>query len=546
MTEANPIPPIDRANYLEREGFLKRHLARRLEKADLAWGLPQLEAMGRACGDEVQDLAWQADRFSPRHVPFDARGERIDRVEYHESYRRMEEIAYGSGAVALKYDARNRREHPLALHATGFALGFVFGMAESGLFCPLCMTDGAARVLEHAGGFEGDVRSLAFTDARNARCTGAMFLTEKQGGSDVGASSTVAKKTSAGEWRLTGQKWFCSNVDAERALALARPEGAAGGTRGLGLFLLRREEPDRHETVFIDRLKEKLGVRSMPTGEVELKNARAQLVGAVDQGFKQMAEMLNLSRLYNAVASAAGCGRGAIDAWSYARGRRSFGKLVVDHTLARETLLELDAERAGALLLAFEGVHALDRMDAAAYSGRKDEAARKLLRGLTPLVKLFTAKVAVACASEAIEVWGGNGYIEDSSLPRLLRDVQVLPIWEGTTNVLVLDLLRVARAEGAHEVLLARAAEALERSTLPSLGDARDRVAALLGRVRAGFQELLRGNGDAPPAARPLADNTARALETALLLEAAETEGPDSPESDAARRLSLKERAPAV
>jgi alkylation response protein AidB-like acyl-CoA dehydrogenase len=541
---ANPIPAADRGSYLDREGFLGRLLARRLEAKDQAWARPQLEAMGEACGEEIQDLAWLADRYSPRHVPFDHRGERVDKVEYHESYRRMETIAYGSGAVGLKRDPRNRKEHPDALQATSFGLGFLFGMAESGLFCPLCMTDGAARVLEHAGGFDADVKALSFTDTRR-RCTGAMFLTEKQGGSDVGASSTRAVKAADG-WRLTGAKWFCSNVDAERALALARPDGAAAGTRGLGLFLLRREEPDRAATVRIDRIKEKLGVRSMPTGEVELTGARAELVGPIDAGFKQMAEMLNLSRLYNAIASAGLAARAGIEAWSYARGRTSFGRPIADHTLLRDMLLEIDAERAGALYLAFEGVLAIDRVDAALFSGKVDDKARKLLRAITPLAKLFTAKVAVATASEAIEVHGGNGYIEDSSLPRLLRDAQVLPIWEGTTNILVLDLARASRTEGAHETLLARAGEALERSTLGALAGARDRASALLARARTGLSEIAKAGGDVPVGARALADNLARGLQTALLLEAAEVEGAGSPEADAANRLSHKERAPSL
>jgi alkylation response protein AidB-like acyl-CoA dehydrogenase len=541
----NPIPAVDRGSYLEREGFLSRLLARRLDAKDVAWSRPQLEALGRSCGEEIQDLAWTADRLSPVHVPFDHRGERVDRVNYHESYRRMEELGYGARIVALKYDPRERAEHPRALQATGFGLGFLFGMAESGLFCPVCMTDGVARVLEASGGpFAKDIQSLCFTRVKD-RCTGAMFLTEKQGGSDVGATLTRAVQSADG-WRLTGQKWFCSNVDAERALALARPEGAAAGTRGLGLFLLRKEEADRLATVRIDRIKEKLGVRSMPTGEIELTNARAELVGPVDAGFKQMAEMLNLSRLYNAVASAACCGRAGIEAWSYARGRKAFGRPVSEHALAREMLLEIDAERAGALHFAFEGVFALDRVDAARFAGKPDEASKKLLRAITPLVKLFTAKVAVACASEAIEVHGGNGYIEDSSLPRLLRDAQVLPIWEGTTNVLVLDLIRAARTEGAHDALAARAGEALERSTLGKLAAARERTAKLLARARSGIDEIARAGGEVPAAARGLADNLARAFETALLLEAAEKEGPASPEADAAERLSRKERAPAL
>jgi len=215
-----------------------------------------------------------------------------------------------------------------------------------------------------------------------------------------------------------------------------RPHGEPG-IRGIRTYLmLTRDNPG----FTIDRLKDKLGVRSMPTGEVTLRDAPAEEVG----DFRAIAEMMNLSRLYNAVASVAVIGRAIHEARWYIERRRAFGRNVIDHPLAREILLDLEAEHLGALVLTFDTVDALRRED------------EKLLRILTPIAKAVTGKLAVPSVSEAMELVGGNGYIEDWAMPRLLRDAQVLPIWEGTTNILVLDTLRVARKEGSHELLLAR------------------------------------------------------------------------------------------
>jgi alkylation response protein AidB-like acyl-CoA dehydrogenase len=270
-----------------------------------------------------------------------------------------------------------------------------------------------------------------------------MFLTERAGGSDVGANETTARRDADGTWRLTGHKWFCSNVDAEAVLVTARPEGAEPGTRGLRTFLLLTEN---NPGVRIERLKEKLGVRSMPTGEVTLENAAAEEIG----GFAAIAEMMNLSRLYNSVAAVAVMGRAIHEARWYIERRKAFGRPVIEHPLANDTLAQLEDEHHGALLMTFEAVDALRRSDAG------DEKAAHLLRILIPIVKAYTGKLAVTCVSEAMELIGGNGYIEESPMPRLLRDAQVLPIWEGTTNILVLDALRVARKEHGHELMLDR------------------------------------------------------------------------------------------
>ena len=449
--------------------MLRDILSRKLARETFAWAEPQLRRMGELAARVVPPLAAVADRESPRLVTHTPRGDRVNRIDYHPAYREMEQIAYGSGMVAMKYDS----SPPPSAQLISFALGYLFAMAEMSLYCPVCMTDGVARIVTRYGTPDQRARVVPHMGSRDAkeRWTGAMFLTERVGGSDVGANETVAR-----DGRLSGLKWFCSNVDAQAALVTARPEGAPAGTKGLRTYLLiTRDNPG----VAIERIKDKLGVRSMPTGEVRLTDAPAEEIG----DFGAMLEMMNLSRLYNAVASVAVIGRAIHAARYYDERRIAFGKRVIDHPLAAQTLADLEAEHTAATLMTFETVEALQREDDS-------------LRALVPIVKAVTGKLAVPCVSEAMELIGGNAYIEESVMPRLLRDAQVLPIWEGTTNILVLDALRVARKEGGIEILLDRI-----RRQLPREADA-------LG----------------PPAeeskARGWVDRLARALELTLLAEA--------------------------
>lgn len=443
-----PAPPGE--NYWDVCPDFRALCRRKLSDAAFAWAEPQLSAMGEQAAKIVAPLAAIADRESPRLVTHDARGERISRVEYHASYREMERIAYGSGMIAMKYTTHDHsREAPFI----GFALGYMFGMAECGLYCPVCMTDGVARVLTRHGTHEQVMRvvpHLTSTDPRSL-WTGGMWLTERAGGSDVGANQTVARKDADGTWRLTGHKWFCSNVDAEAVLVTARVNGGEG-TKGSRTFLL---ETRGNPGVVIERLKPKLGVRSMATGEVTLTDAPAEEVGS----FAAMTDMLNLSRLYNAVASVSLISRAVLESRTYIERREAFGRPVIEFPLAQETFFDIEAEHVGAMLLTFEAVDALCRADAG------DEDAAKLLRVLTPIVKAVTGKLAVPCVSEAMELMGGNGYIEESAMPRLLRDAQVLPIWEGTTNILVLDALRVMHKDGSQELLLSRIRKQFPRET---------------------------------------------------------------------------------
>ena len=447
-----PGPPSE--NYWDACPDFRALCRRKLSDGAFAWAEPQLSAMGEQAATTVAPLAAMADREPPRLVTHDPRGARISRVEYHPAYREMERIAYGSGMIAMKYSTH---EHSREAPFIGFALGYLFAMAECGLYCPVCMTDGVARVLTRHGTHEQVMRvvpHLTSTDPRTL-WTGGMFLTERAGGSDVGANQTVARKDADGTWRLTGHKWFCSNVDAQAVLVTARVNGE--GTKGLRTFLLETSDDSGKITdgVVIERLKPKLGVRSMATGEVTLTNARAEEVG----GFAAITDMLNLSRLYNAVASVALISRAVMEARHYIERRQAFGRPVIEFPLAQETFFDIEAEHVGAMLITFEAVDALVRADAG------DADAARLLRILTPIVKAVSGKIAMPCVSEAMELIGGNGYIEESPMPRLLRDAQVLPIWEGTTNILVLDALRVMHNEGSQELLLSRIRKQFPRET---------------------------------------------------------------------------------
>jgi alkylation response protein AidB-like acyl-CoA dehydrogenase len=451
MSDHIPAPPSE--SYWDASPDFRALCKRKLAPEAYAWAEPQLAAMGERAAKEVAPLAAIADRERPRLVTHDASGDRICRVEYHPAYREMERIAYGSGMIAMKYETTHQTStHSQAAPFVGFALGYLFAMAEAGLYCPLCMTDGVARVLTRHGTPEQVTRVVPHLTSSDPATlwTGGMFLTERAGGSDVGANETVARKDAGGTWRLTGHKWFCSNVDAQAVLVTARVNGE--GTKGLRTFLL---ETRGNRGFVIERLKEKLGVRSMATGEVTLTDAVAEEVG----GFAAMAEMLNLSRLYNAVASVGVIGRAVYEARHYIERRQAFGRPVIEWPLAQQTFFDLEAEQVAATLLTFETVDLFARSEAG------DAEAGRLLRILTPIAKAVTGKLAVPCVSEAMELIGGNGYIEESPLPRLLRDAQVLPIWEGTTNILMLDALRVMNKEGSQELLLSRTRPHFPRET---------------------------------------------------------------------------------
>lgn len=443
------IPPL--ANPLGSDHALQNLLRCYLTTEAQAWATPRLQAMAEAAEqlDEWSDLA---NKNPPRLHCRDRLGQRIDRLEFHPAYRELQKFAYSQGIIAAYYDPEVRRRLGPGLEAVKFAQGYLFSQAEQGLYCPICMTDGTAYLIEKFGSPAQQQQFLPRLTSLDPERVweGAMFLTEKAGGSDVGATETRALSDEDGH-RLYGEKWFCSNAGAEVAMVLARPEHAPAGTAGLGLFIMRRHQADGSlNQLRLERLKDKLGTRSMPTGEYLLEGSRAEALGDLSRGFLQMTEMLNLSRLYNATASTAIMRRVLSESLRYTNVRHSFGRALRSYPMVRQTLVDMMLDQESALHLLFHLYHCR----ALANLGQASSEQLQQMRMLTPLAKLVTGRQAVKAASEALELHGGNGYIEDWPLARFFRDAQVLPIWEGTTNILALDCLRSLRKEACHEAVL--------------------------------------------------------------------------------------------
>jgi alkylation response protein AidB-like acyl-CoA dehydrogenase len=440
----NPIPLVVAKNRYTEDPALQALLARHVCTAARETAEPWLVEMGGLSAGRLNELAFDADAHPPTLERYDARGQRIDRVVYHPAHDELERLSFGRGIVGRCYDAENRAKLGDHLWQAKFAVCYEFAQAEQGLYCPIAMTDAAAHLIEHHASDELRAEYLPRLTASDAQTQGAMFLTEREGGSDVGANTTVATERD-GQWRITGEKWFCSNAGAEVMMVLARAGGP--GTRGLGLFLVPRTGNSIHgNSVQIQRLKNKLGTRSIPTGEVSFREAIGFPVGPVDAGFHTMTAMLNVCRMHNAVASLGLTRRVLWEAATYLASRRAFGRTVDSYGLVQDTLCQLFAELEGGLEVLF--VVARDFADP-----NPNAETRARLRLLTPLLKLNTARLAVRAASEAIELLGGNGYIEESVTARFFRDAQVLPVWEGTTNILYLDALRWIVKERAHRAL---------------------------------------------------------------------------------------------
>ncbi|HEX8721774.1 MAG TPA: acyl-CoA dehydrogenase family protein, partial [Pyrinomonadaceae bacterium] len=431
-------------NQFDADAALRSYLRRAVPPAYLREVEPRLREMGGLAGGELYRMQL-ADRLNePRLTQWDAWGERVDRIEVSPLWRAAERLAAEYGLVAAAYE----REQGVHSRVCQLALAYLFTPSTDIYSCPLAMTDGAARVVETSGNAALVERVLPHLVSRDPAefWTSGQWMTELSGGSDVGLSETVARRDGEGAWRLYGRKWFTSAAASQVALTLARPEGNGPGGRGLALFLVETRDAEGRPRGFrIDRLKDKLGTRKVPTAELTLEGTPAVLVKGTAEGVRDIAPMLNVTRLWNAVSAASLMRRGVALALDYSRRRTAFGSKLSEKPLHADTLAWMQAESAAALHLAFRAAELTGRDEA----GQLNETFVRLLRLLTPVVKLTTARAAVAAASEAVEAFGGAGYVEDTGLPVLLRDGQVLSIWEGTTNVLSLDALRTATRDGA-------------------------------------------------------------------------------------------------
>jgi acyl-CoA dehydrogenase len=450
---------------------------------------PHYQRLGQLAGGRLDELARTADRHPPVLHPRDRFGRDQDWIEYHPAYREMEQIAFGD----FQFHAMSHRGGVLGMDrplppVAKYAFQYLFVQGEFGLMCPISVTDTSIHLIRKFGSnsLQDYLLPRMLSADLSTMWKGTQFMTEKAGGSDVGAIETIARQQD-GVWRLYGEKWFCSHTDADVALMLARPEGAPAGTRGLALFALPRHTRDGARNAYrIVRLKDKLGTKSMASGEIRLEGAEAYLVGQPDAGLKQMMEQVNLSRLSHGVRAAAMMRRCVNEALAAARGRTAFGQTVADFPLMRRQLMKLLVPAEQALSMALCTADALGR------------GATTELRILTGLLKLRACRDNAVVATGAMEARGGNGYIEDWVNPRLIRDAQVGLLWEGTSNINALDVInRAVGKTSAHLALQSMLRGRLEESaTLPqpfraALGTALDRAIALAERVASQGQETL-------------------------------------------------------
>lgn len=424
-------------NFFSADLNLQVVLRRYLGPRYIAWEARFIQ-FGEVCATTINEAARLEDQIGshPRLERWSGIGERLESIIFHPNHERIGRLVWQSGLMAAQAEPGN----------TVAQLGLYYLLAqngEGGHMCSLACTSGLIRVLQQVGSdalkakFLPPLLNPDFDQMQH----GAQFLTEVQGGSDVGANAVTASEAVDGTWRLNGEKWFCSNVNAEQFLMTARPVGAAEGTRGLGLFLVpRRLEDGTLNGFFIRRLKDKLGTRTLASAELDFQDAVAYPLGSLDRGFKNVVELvLNTSRLMNAIGCTGGMRRAYVEASTYACHREAFGGTIAAYPLVQEAVADILSETQAAVASTFYLAHLLDQLE----TGQGGEDTSAIYRLLVNVNKYLTSIRMTEMVHRAIEVLGGNGAIESFSvLPRLYRDAVVYESWEGTHNVLALQVLR--------------------------------------------------------------------------------------------------------
>ena len=476
----NQVPPLAGYDVADDPALLAA-----VDREGAGWVTSELHTLGLLAGSAgTSEQARLANEHPPVLRSHDRWGNRIDELEFHPSWHALMATAVGHGLHAAPW-----AEDRPGGHVARAAKFYVWSQAEAGHGCPVSMTYAVIPALRHApvraGRFEPLLTSRSYDPGlrppeSKAGLLAGMAMTEKQGGSDVRANTTRAEPapgSGPGAHILTGHKWFCSAPMCDLFLTLAH------GPDGLTCFLLPRVLPGGERNgLRIQRLKDKLGNRSNASAEIELDAALAWQVGEAGRGVATIIEMVSATRLDCVVGSAAGMRLAAVAAVHHASYRQTFGKDLIAHPLMSSVLADLTLESQAATALALRLAGAADR------AGRGDEAQKALLRVALPAAKYWVCKRASAHAAEALECLGGNGYVEESGMPRLYREAPLNSIWEGAGNVTALDVLRaLARTPAAASALLAEL-------DLAAGGDRR------LDAAVAGLRHLLAGlwGGDTP------------------------------------------------
>lgn len=507
-------------NWYEIDPNLRKLMDRYVPPADRDWAEGVLQRWGELCGGPIAERAEIIDKNPPRLERYDRWGDEIASVVHHPAAIDQKRDIWNEGPTGVA--ARDGREIPTVL---GSAFTYLLSQSDTGMVCSTGMTGGVEALVDRYA--PPDVREKILprlqSPTYDGSWDGAMFMTEIRGGSDLAASETTARQVN-GKWVLNGAKWFCSNVDARAIATLARPEGAEDGLRGLALFLVPSERSDgTRNGIHIKRLKDKLGTRSVPTAEIELVDAEAYIMSNPDaaesqtRGLNRMMGMVNGSRMGVATMGLGIMRRSFLESAIYAAHRMAFGKRLDELPLVRETLVNM--------VVAVEAVSAIVFEAASLASSKGDEEGRRLYPILVPLTKFKGARGGLELATQAVEIYGGNGYIETFPTARQLRDAQCHTIWEGTENIICLDVLRAMGKESAHDALLNRVDAALSAVSHSSLSAMKDAVA----QARREAQEIIAFIGRADSDVRQL--NSRRVTtalsdlaQAALLLEAAQGE----------------------
>ena len=502
-----------RGNFYRADGNLQallRRSARWLSEDDAA----RLSDFGAWAATAVDEQADYTNRFAPPLLEtFDQGGRARSAVRHNPLYAAVHREVYERGIVGLNYGPAPR---PYTLT---FAMGYLLAQSDISVHCPATLTGAVAHVLDRfAPKTLRDAYLPALVRMDGRAVTGGTWVTEKQGGSDVGATETLARRVD-GAIRLSGLKWFASNVDGGLALTLARPEGAPGGGGGLGLYLVPALCPDGTPNRYrIRRLKEKLGTRGLATGEIDLEEAHALEVAPPPDGLRTMMAALGYSRIHNAMAAAGIERRAFAEALAHAENRAAFGRRLAAYPMVQDQLVEMLVRMEASVALAFASARAFDEAQQA-------PAKQPWMRLVTALAKYLTAAWAITATSRAIEILGGNGYTEEYPTARLYRDAQVLTVWEGPPNIQALEVLRLAGAGSPGLAAFdARLDAALDRpvaATHPAF--ARPRALIMQARREAAaLAAMIRADGaEAERQAHRLMERMARGLAGALLVEEA-------------------------